>query len=244
VALPDFRSALTLFSLAQETAGTGLTAFEFMPRIVLDFVLKHVPGAREPFATKHAWYTLLEISGLKADGTAERLMTDVLEAASGRGLIVDAAIAGSLAQARELWRLREAISEAQKPEGGNIKNDVSVPVQLIPEFVARADALVVGICPGARPLAFGHFGDGNVHYNISQPVGMDKQAFMSKWDEIVRAVHGLVVDMGGSISAEHGIGVMKRAELAKVKSEIELDLMRKIKAAFDPRGILNPGKVL
>jgi FAD/FMN-containing dehydrogenase len=244
VALPDFRSALGLFSLAQETAGTGLTAFEFLPRIVLDFVIKHAPGAREPFATKYAWYALLEVSALKADGAAERLMTDALEAATGRGLVVDAAIAQSLAQSRDFWRLREAISEAQKPEGGNIKHDVSVPVQLIPEFVERANALVEHICPGARPLAFGHFGDGNVHYNISQPAGMAKADFMATWDAIMRAVHELVADMGGSISAEHGIGVMKRAELERAKSPLELDLMRRIKAAFDPRGILNPGKVL
>jgi len=119
-----------------------------------------------------------------------------------------------------------------------------VPVQRIPEFVERANALVESICPGARPLAFGHFGDGNVHYNVSQPVGMGREPFMAKWDDIVRAVHALVVDMHGSISAEHGIGQMKREELAHVKSDVELDLMRKIKAAFDPRGILNPGKVL
>jgi FAD/FMN-containing dehydrogenase len=244
VALPDFDSALPFFSLAQETAGTGLTAFEFMPRIVLDFVLKHTPGAREPFASKYAWYALLEVSALKADGTAERLLTDSLETASERGLVIDAAIAQSLAQARDLWRLREAISEAQKPEGGNIKHDVSVPVQAIPEFVARANALVERICPGARPLAFGHFGDGNVHYNISQPVGMAKADFLALWDDIVRAVHSLVTEMDGSISAEHGIGVMKRTELARAKSALELDLMRRIKAAFDPHGVLNPGKVL
>jgi FAD/FMN-containing dehydrogenase len=244
VAMPDFKSALGLFSLAQETAGTGLTAFEFMPRIVIDFVIKNLPGAREPFATKYPWYALLEISGLKADGSAEKQTLDALETATERGLIIDATVAGSLAQAKDLWRLREAVSEAQKPEGGNIKHDVSVPVQRIPEFVERANALVESICPGARPLAFGHFGDGNVHYNVSQPVGMAREPFMAKWDEIVRAVHALVVDMHGSISAEHGIGQMKREELAHVKSDVELDLMRRIKAAFDPRGILNPGKVL
>jgi FAD/FMN-containing dehydrogenase len=244
VAMPDFKSALGLFSLAQETAGTGLTAFEFMPRIVIDFVTRNLPGAREPFATKYAWYALLEISGLKADGSAERLMLDALETATERGLVIDATVAGSLAQAKDLWRLREAVSEAQKPEGGNIKSDVSVPVQRIPEFVERTNALVEKICPGARPLAFGHFGDGNVHYNVSQPVGGAREAFMAKWDEIVRAIHTTAVDMNGSISAEHGIGQMKREELAHVKSEVELDLMRKIKAAFDPRGILNPGKVL
>jgi FAD/FMN-containing dehydrogenase len=221
VAMPDFKSALGLFSLAQDTAGT-----------------------REPFPTKHAWYVLLEISGLKADGTAEQQMLSALEAATEKGLIVDAAIAGSIAQARDFWRLREAVSEAQRPEGASIKHDVSVPVQRIPEFVERANALVEKLCPGVRPLAFGHFGDGNVHYNITQPVGMPREDFMRRWDDIMGAVHALVVEMGGSISAEHGIGFMKRGELAHFKSDIELELMRKIKAAFDPRGILNPGKVL
>ncbi|MET0193334.1 MAG: FAD-binding oxidoreductase [Hyphomicrobiaceae bacterium] len=244
VAMPDFKSALGLFSLAQDTAGTGLTAFEFMPRIVIDFVLKNLAGTREPFATKYPWYVLLEISGLKADGIAEQQMLSTLETATEKGLIIDAAIAGSLAQARDFWRLREAVSEAQRPEGASIKHDVSVPVQRIPEFVERANALVEQLCPGVRPLAFGHFGDGNVHYNITQPVGMAREDFMGRWDEIMGAVHALVVEMGGSISAEHGIGFMKREELVHVKSDVELDLMRKIKAAFDPRGILNPGKVL
>jgi FAD/FMN-containing dehydrogenase len=244
VAMPDFKSALGLFSLAQDTAGTGLTAFEFMPRIVIDFVLKNLAGAREPFPTKYPWYVLLEMSGLKADGSAEQQMLGALEAATETGLIIDAAIAGSLAQARDFWRLREAVSEAQRPEGASIKHDVSVPVQRIPEFVERANALVEELCPGVRPLAFGHFGDGNVHYNITQPVGMPREAFMLRWDDIMRAVHGLVVEMGGSISAEHGIGFMKREELVHVKSDVELDLMRKIKDAFDPHRILNPGKVL
>ena len=173
--MPDFKSALGLFSLAQDTAGTGLTAFEFMPRIVIDFVLKNLAGTREPFATKYPWYVLLEMSGLKADGSAEQQMLSALEAATEQGLIIDAAIAGSLAQARDFWRLREAVSEAQRPEGASIKHDVSVPVQRIPEFVERANALVEQLCPGVRPLAFGHFGDGNVHYNITQPVGMARE---------------------------------------------------------------------
>ncbi len=244
LALPDIGAALALFSLAQETAGTSLTAFEFMPRIVLDFVLKHVPSTRDPFSARHPWYVLIETSALKADGSAEGLLTGALETATEKGLIVDAVLAGSLAQARDFWRLRESISEAQKPEGGNIKNDVSVPVSKIPAFIAEANAAVERICPGARPLPLGHFGDGNVHYNIAQPVGMAKEAFLEHWDAIVRAVHDIVVAYGGSISAEHGIGFMKRAELARVKGEVQMDLMRRIKTALDPKGILNPGKVV
>lgn len=143
-----------------------------------------------------------------------------------------------------LWKLREALSEAQKPEGGSIKHDISVPVTAIPAFIRRAGPIVERVCPGARPVPFGHFGDGNVHYNVSQPVGMDKAAYLALWHDMADAVHGLVHDMSGSISAEHGIGRLKRDDLPRYKSEAELFAMRAIKAALDPRGILNPGKVV
>jgi FAD/FMN-containing dehydrogenase len=244
VALPDLVSARSLFGLAQEACGAGLTAFELMSRIVVETIARHAPGTRDPFPTAHPWYVLMETSGLKPDGSAERLLTETLEAASERGLVTDAAIAGSLSQARDFWRLRESYSEAQKPLGANVKNDVSVPVAAIPEFIARADAAVERICPGARPLPISHFGDGNIHYNVAQPPGMAREAYMALWDDIVHTVHEVVLDLGGSISAEHGIGIMKRAELAQVKGDVAMDLMRKIKAALDPKGILNPGKVL
>jgi FAD/FMN-containing dehydrogenase len=244
VALPDLVSARSLFGLAHEACGAGLTAFELMSRIVVETIARHAPGTRDPFVTAHPWYVLMETSGLKPDGAAERLLTQTLEAASERGLVTDAAIASSLSQARDFWRLRESYSEAQKPLGANVKNDVSVPVAAIPEFIARADAAVERICPGVRPLPISHFGDGNIHYNVAQPPGMAREAYMALWDDIVRAVHEVVLDLGGSISAEHGIGVMKRAELAQVKGAVAMDLMRKIKAALDPKGILNPGKVL
>jgi FAD/FMN-containing dehydrogenase len=244
VSLARIEDALSLLTLAETVAGRGLTAFEFIPRIAMDFVTRHVAGTREPFATRYPWYVLLELSGTRADGTAAREMEDILTQASGTGLILDAVIAASLTQAKDFWRLREGISEAQKPEGGTIKHDVSVPIARIPEFIARADALVEAICPGARPIALGHFGDGNVHYNVAQPVGMDKAAFLALWDEVGHAVHGLVSELDGSISAEHGIGRLKRASLARHKSAVEMDLMRGIKAVFDPNGIMNPGKVL
>jgi len=244
VALPELASALGLLNLMQDAAGASLTAFEFMPRLALELVLRHVPGARDPLPSMYPWYVLLETCGLKEDGTAERVLTEALETATERGLVLDAAIASSLTQARDFWRLRESFSESQKPEGGNIKHDISVPVALIPDFVARANAAVDRLCPGARPLPVGHFGDGNVHYNIAQPTAMAKADFLALWDTISRTVHDIVVDLGGSISAEHGIGQLKRDELARVKSAVELDLMRAIKAALDPKGILNPGKVL
>jgi FAD/FMN-containing dehydrogenase len=168
----------------------------------------------------------------------------LLGAAADEGLIGDAVLAGSLAQSKSLWRLRETASQAQKPEGGSIKHDISVPVALIPEFLARAAAVAEAVCPGARPVVFGHFGDGNVHYNVSQPPGTDKARFLALWKPMSEAVHGLVAAMGGSISAEHGIGQLKREDLVRFKSPVELALMRKIKAALDPKGILNPGKLL
>jgi FAD/FMN-containing dehydrogenase len=244
VALPDLQSVRSLFGLAQETAGTSLTAFELMAHIVVDTITRHTPGTRNPLPGPHPWYVLVETSGLKPDGSAERLLTQALDTASGQGIIADAVVASSLSQSRDFWRVRESYSEAQKPLGASVKNDVSVPVAAIPEFIARADAAVERICPGARPLPISHFGDGNIHYNVAQPAGMARQAFMAMWDDIVHAVHEVVLDFGGSISAEHGIGVMKRAELPEVKGEVAMDLMRRIKGAFDPRGILNPGKLL
>jgi FAD/FMN-containing dehydrogenase len=187
---------------------------------------------------------LIEISSAEAGGAASSALERLLGEASEQGLISDAVLAGSLAQAKSLWRLRETASEAQKPEGGSIKHDISVPVALIPEFLARAAPAVEAVCPGARPVVFGHFGDGNVHYNVSQPPGMDRARFLELWKPMSEAVHGLVARMGGSISAEHGIGQMKREDLVRFKSPVEMALMRKLKAALDPKGILNPGKVL
>jgi FAD/FMN-containing dehydrogenase len=244
VALPSIDTAMTLLSQAQARAGSTLTAFEFVPRLMVEIVLRHIKGAREPFPTPYPWYVLLEISGAGADGGAQAQMEDILVAATESGLILDAAIAQSPGQARDLWLIRESISEAQRPEGGNIKHDISVAVARIPEFIERAGAVVEKLCPGARPLPIGHFGDGNVHYNIAKPVGMDDKVFLARWDEIMGAVHDVVAAMDGSISAEHGIGYMKREELLRLKDPVELDLMRRIKAALDPKGLLNPGKVL
>jgi FAD/FMN-containing dehydrogenase len=172
------------------------------------------------------------------------MMTALLEQGYEAGLIQDATIASSEAQQKAIWHMRESMSDAQKPEGGSIKHDVSVPVAQIPQFMAEAEKAVVAAMPGARVCAFGHMGDGNIHYNISQPVGADKAEFIGRWREINKIVHGLVLQHGGSISAEHGIGQLKRDELASIRSEIEIDLMRRIKTAFDPAGIMNPGKVL
>ncbi len=238
---PD--QALALLHLARAEAGQQLTTFEIMPRFGVEVVLRHAPGARDPLGAPSPWYVLMELSSPGADGldaTVERL----LEAALDQGVISDAVLAASEGQRQDLWRIREAMSEVQRFEGGSIKHDVSVPVAAVPDFLAEAIALVVRMVPGCRPLPFGHLGDGNIHFNITQPEGADKAAFLARWDEINAAVHAVVASFHGSISAEHGIGRLKRHLLPGVKDPVELALMRAIKATLDPTGILNPGAVL
>jgi FAD/FMN-containing dehydrogenase len=241
IGLESPQRALELFLLAQKRAGNDVKTFELIPRIGLDFALKHGAGAREPLPTKHAWHVLIELAS-QAEASAR--MMGLLEEAFGEGLIENATLAASLEQARDFWRLRELMSDVQKREGGSIKHDVSVPVARVPEFIAAAGAAIAAAMPGARPVPFGHLGDGNIHYNVSQPVGADKQAFLARWDEANAIVHAIVAQMGGSISAEHGIGVLKRDLLPGVKDAVSLDVMHAIKKALDPKGILNPGKVL
>jgi len=243
-ALENLEDVRALLDLAHSKAGTALTAFEFISERALSFVLRHIAGTRAPRSGPAPWYVLMEISGGSADGWAASVLQSLLERATADRLVRDAAIAASLAQSRDFWRLRETIPEAQMPEGASIKHDISVPIAAIPEFVVHANAAVESICPGARPVPFGHFGDGNVHYNVSQPPEMAREAFAAIKDQVTAAVHRLALDLGGSISAEHGIGRMKRAELARIKSDVELSLMRRVKSALDPNGILNPGKVL
>jgi FAD/FMN-containing dehydrogenase len=237
-AAPDF------FARVIASAGPALTAFEIMPRTGLDFVLRHASDVRDPFPSPHAWYVLFELSSPREGEELQRLAETVLDEGLKTREIESAIIASSLAQSEALWRLRELMSEVQKHEGGSIKHDVAVPVARIPEFIARANQLVELMIPGARPVPFGHLGDGNIHYNVSQPSGMDRAIFLSHWGAMNAAVHEIVLDLGGSISAEHGIGRLKRDLLPHAKPAIELELMRKIKAAFDPNGILNPGKLL
>ncbi|WP_377292907.1 FAD-binding oxidoreductase [Rhizobium sp. SG2393] len=240
----DPAAALTLFSIATRRGGPALTGFEIMARIGIDFTVRHIPGVREPLETPQPWYVLIDISSADRQESAEAIVTGILEEALSEGLVADAVIAQNETQRRAFWHMRESMSLAQKPEGGSIKHDVSVPVAAIPAFMAEADAAVMAMMPGARICAFGHMGDGNIHYNISQPAGADKQAFLDRWHEVSDRVHAIVRAHGGSISAEHGIGQLKRDELAAIREPIEIDLMQRIKAAFDPAGIMNPEKVL
>jgi D-lactate dehydrogenase (cytochrome) len=243
VGLKSPKDALALLNLLQSRAGNALTSFELIARMAMEFNFKHLTGARDPLAQPHAWYALIELSSPVESG-----LRDVLENALGdaaeKGLVEDAVLAVNEAQRNSFWKMRTGITETQKPEGGSIKHDVSVPVADIPAFLEETDAAVKKLIPGARPVPFGHMGDGNIHYNLSQPAGADRAAFLTRWDEVNALVHGIVAKFGGSISAEHGIGVMKRDLLPSVKDPVELDMMRALKRTFDPNNILNPGKVL
>jgi D-lactate dehydrogenase (cytochrome) len=243
VGVPSPQAALDLLNLAQERTGGNVTTFELMKRLAIEFAVKYGPGCRDPLSNPQPWYVLLELSSSETSGLRETLES-VLAAGVEAGLVSDATIAASLTQRQEFWKLREVLPEAQKPEGGSIKHDVSVPVANVPAFLAEADAAVEGVIPGARPVPFGHLGDGNIHYNITQPAGADKEKYLAHWYEMNDAVHAVVKKYGGSISAEHGIGVMKRKLLPDVKDPVALDLMRTLKRTLDPKGILNPGKVL
>ncbi|WP_152044973.1 FAD-binding oxidoreductase [Aureimonas psammosilenae] len=244
VGLRSPEDAVALLGRAQDRAGSQLTGFELMARTAMEFTLRHTRGARDPLGAAYPWYVLMEISSQRSAEDARETMETVLENALEEGVIEDAAIAQSLSDAADFWRMREEMSWAQKPEGGSIKHDVAVPVARIPEFFHAADAAVLAAMPGARIAAFGHLGDGNIHYNISQPIGADKETFLQRWVEINDIVHAIVLSMDGTFSAEHGIGQLKREELARVKAGPEIELMRRLKETFDPYRILNPGKVV
>ncbi len=241
--VPSPEVALKLLDIAMESAAGGVTSFELMPRAGVELVLRHAAGCRDPLASPHPWYVLVELSSQQRQGLRD-VLEEVLAQGSERGLVVDAAIAESLEQAKAFWRIREMLAEVQRHAGGSIKHDVSVPVAAVPAFLKEADAAVAALVPGARPLPFGHLGDGNIHYNVTQPAGADKADFLKRWEEVNAAVFAVVKKYGGSISAEHGIGVMKRDLLPSVKDPVALDLMRSLKRMLDPKGILNPGKVL
>ena len=243
IGVPSPRAALDLLNLVRQRSGGAVTTFELMKRLAIEVAVKHGQNCRDPLSTPQPWYVLMELSSSEPDGLRET-MESALAAGVEAGLIADATMAASLDQRQNFWRLREILPEAQKPEGASIKHDVSVPVTHVPEFLAEADAAVEALIPGARPLPFGHLGDGNIHYNVTQPVGADRQKYLDRWYDMNAAVHAVVKKYGGSISAEHGIGVMKRKLLPTVKDPVALDVMRALKATLDPKGILNPGKVL
>jgi FAD/FMN-containing dehydrogenase len=242
VGLASPADALALFNLAGERAGGTVTSFELMSRTSVEFALRHGPGCRDPLGTPHPWYVLIELSSQAAG--LRGALEDLLGAAAERGRVTDATIAASLDQRKAFWHLRDMLSDVQRFEGGSIKHDVSVPIAAVPDFIAQASAAVEALIPGCRPAAFGHLGDGNVHFNVSQPVASDAAQYLARWDEMGAVVNRIVTKLHGSISAEHGIGQLKRDLLPEVKDPVALELMRALKRTLDPNGILNPGKVL
>jgi D-lactate dehydrogenase (cytochrome) len=243
VGVPSPEAALELLTLATEQSSGAVTSFELMLRLGIELVLRHGSGCRDPLPEPHPWYVLIELSSQARSGLRETL-EEILAQGLERGLVRDAAVARSLDQSKMFWRIRELFGEVQRHEGGSIKHDVSVPVAAVPAFIREATEAVERVLPGARPLPFGHLGDGNIHYNVSQPVGADKTEFLERWHEVNAVVFEVVARHGGSISAEHGIGVLKRDLLPKVKDPVAYELMRTLKRTLDPKGILNPGKVL
>ena len=244
VALESPRHALSLLGLLQDQCGAALTGFELMSDFCLQLVETHFPKLRHPFAARYPQYALVELSSSESEDHASALLESGIGAALDSGVARDAVLATSGAQTLGLWQLREHIPLAQAAAGKNIKHDISLPVSSIPEFIARTDAALLQAFPGCQLVTFGHLGDGNLHYNVAPPGGSGHDAFLAHQELVNRIVHDSVGSFGGSISAEHGIGALKREELARTKSPVELDMMRAVKAALDPLGIMNPGKIL
>ncbi len=241
--LPDAAACVPLLSRAHAASGGQTTSFELISRPCLELAIKNLPDVRDPMATPHPWYALIEFSA-GAEGVLAPMAEAFLSAALEAGEIDDAIIAASDAQSHALWHMRHGLSEAMRPEGAQVKHDISVPVSDIPAFLNAADAAVEAACPGARVIAFGHVGDGNIHYDVLQPLGMERAAFLRRWDAVEGGVYDVIQRFNGSISAEHGVGVARRDALVERKSPVEMALMAKVKSALDPHGIMNPGKML
>jgi FAD/FMN-containing dehydrogenase len=237
-------NALEFFQTAKSMAGNQLTAFELVPRIGLDFLLKHFDRYSDPLAQIHPWYGLIEISSGRSIEDARVLTEEIFANGLEREIVEDGVLASNISQQKLFWQMREDLPHSQRPEGASIAHDISVPIGRVPELIERGEPLVTAIVPGARMVAFGHMGDGNIHFNFSCPLGMDDKKYMSHRIAVNEVVYGLVIELGGSISAEHGIGLFKRDILQQVKSPVEMAMMRQIKQGFDPNGIMNPGKVL
>jgi len=243
-AVRDPAAAVDLLTRLRSEAGDRVTAFEIVGRPALELVLRHLPGARDPLAGAPVWQVLIEMTDTLADAPLDDILERVLGEAIESGEVLDVALARSEAQAQALWALRENVAEGQKAEGLSIKHDIAVPVSRIPEFIARADAALTQAFPGVRIVCFGHIGDGNLHYNQSRSDAIDNDQFIAATPAVNRLVHDIVNELRGSISAEHGLGQLKREEILRYKSEVEVDLMRTVKRALDPTGLMNPGKVL
>jgi FAD/FMN-containing dehydrogenase len=236
--------ALELLEHLRGAASETLSAFELMPRLAVALTVQHIPRVANPLDQDAAWYVLVELTSSNAQSRLGDTLNSALEEAAGRGLVRDAALAVSLAQSQAMWKLRESVPEAQRHHGASLKHDVSVPVSSIPALIERGTLLVNRLAPEGEVVSYGHVGDGNLHFNVSQRPGSPTAAFMARAAALESAMFDLVESLGGSISAEHGIGRLKAGELARRADPVELAAMRSLKAALDPNGILNPGKVL
>ena len=243
-AVADVRAAVSLLAELRAASGERVSSFELIPRIGIELTSRHIPGVSDPLPGSNEWYVLCELSSSRPAEPLDEMLQEALAGALGRGLVLDAALARSERERVALWKLRETIPEAQRHEGGSLKHDISLPVASLPEFVARAAAWVSEHVPQGRLVAYGHVGDGNLHFNISQRPGTDRERFLARAGEVRRAIHDLVREFAGSFSAEHGVGRLKVGELERYASPVELELMRAVKRGFDPHGIMNPGKVL
>ncbi|NMJ40404.1 FAD-binding oxidoreductase [Roseomonas sp. JC162] len=240
----DEDAALNVFRRFREADETAIRAFEYMSGVGVDFAVKHIPGVTLPVADRADHYILVDLASTRADADLQGLAEQVLGAALEEGEVLDAVIGGNEAKRQAIWRIREEHPEAQRKEGASVKNDVSVPVSKVPELIRRASAACVALIPGTRPVPFGHMGDGNIHMNLEQPVDMDGAAFLARSHDIMDTVNAVVRELDGSFSAEHGIGRLKTDMMEAWRGGAELDAMQRIKAALDPAGLMNPGKVL
>jgi FAD/FMN-containing dehydrogenase len=243
-AVASVQAAVDLLSTLREQSGDRVSSFELIPRIAVDLTTRHIPAVSDPLGERHDWYVLCELTSPRASEDLTDVLEQALAAALERGLVLDATLAQSERERAAFWHLREHIPEAQRRDGASLKHDIALPVAALPRFVERASAWIEAHVPQGRLVAYGHVGDGNLHFNLNQLPGTDAREFLASGPAVQRAIHDLVQEFGGSFSAEHGIGQLKIAELERYGSAVELDLMRAVKQALDPHGILNPGKVL
>ncbi|MBS0418551.1 MAG: FAD-binding oxidoreductase [Proteobacteria bacterium] len=244
VAVPGVPAAVELLSVLREASGDRISSFELIPRIGIDLTTQHIPGVRDPLKQKYEWHVLCEVTSSRASENLSELLTEALAEAFESGRVLDAVVAQNDRERAALWKLRETIPEAQRLDGASLKHDISLPITSLAQFVATAGEWLRVNVPEGRLVAYGHVGDGNLHFNLNQAAGTSRERFLGRDAEIKRVIHDMVRESGGSFSAEHGIGRLKVAELERYASPVELDLMRSVKHAFDPNGILNPGKVL
>jgi FAD/FMN-containing dehydrogenase len=244
IAVQGIQAAVELLARLRESSGDRVSSFELIPRIGIDLTVRHIPGVKDPLEQSYDWYVLCEITSSRGSDRLDDLLTESLAAAFEADLLFDAVVAQSDRERAAFWKIRETIPEAQRLDGASLKHDISLPITSLAQFVGKASDWIRANVPDGKLVAYGHVGDGNLHFNLSQAPGASREAFLGREPFIKRVIHDMVRDFGGSFSAEHGIGRLKVDELERYAPPVELDLMRAVKCAFDPNGILNPGKIL